>query len=58
MELPPVNRDTTSVWVSELRDILTSDFGFTHVTESIYATVSDLSKTQEVLCKRLETAAR
>ena len=57
-ELPPVNRDTTSVWVAELRDILIDDFGFTHVTESVYATVSELTKTQEVLCKRLETAAR
>ena len=56
--MPPVNRDTTSIWVSELRDILTEDFGFTHVTESVYASVNELTKTQEVLCKRLETAAR
>ena len=44
-ELPPVNRDTTSLWVSELRDILTEDFNFTHVTESVYATVSELVMT-------------
>ena len=44
--------------MGELRDILIDDFGFTHVTESVYATVNELTKTQEILCKRLETAAR
>ena len=57
-ELPPVNRDQTSLWVSELRDILTEDFGFTHVTESVYPTVSELTKTQSILCKRLDMAAK
>lgn len=44
--------------MSELRDILTDDFDFTHVTESIYASVGELTKTQEVICRRLEKAAR
>ena len=44
-ELPPVNRDTTSQWVSELREILTNEFAFTHVTESVYASVTELTKT-------------
>ena len=57
-ELPPVNRDTTSQWVSELREILTNEFAFTHVTESVYASVTELSKTQQIICKRLEKASR
>ena len=44
--------------MSELREILTDDFGFSHVTESVYPTVSELTKTQHILCKRLDLAAR
>ena len=53
-----MNTNSTSKWVGELRDILTDDFNFNHVTESIYASVGELTKTQEVICKRLEKAAR
>jgi len=56
--MPVVNVNPTTKWVSELRDILCEDFKFTHVTQSIYASVSELTKTQEVLCKRLDKAAR
>ena len=51
------NRDQTSRWVSELRDILVDDFSFGHITTSIYATVSELVDTQSLLCRRLEKCA-
>ena len=44
-EKPPVNRNATSLWVSELRDTLIDEFSFSHVTESIYSTVTELVQT-------------
>ena len=44
--------------MAELRDLLIDEFSFSHVTESIYSTVSELTQTQQVICKRLDKAAR
>ena len=48
----------SSVWVKELRETLNYDFGFNHVTESVFASINELHLTQSIICKRLDKANR
>ena len=52
------DRPAASAWVKELRESLTHDFGFNHVTESVFASINELHITQSILCKRIEKATK
>ena len=41
-----------------MRETLNYDFGFNHVTESVFASINELHITQSIICKRIEKATK
>ena len=57
-EYKPVKPATTSQWTTDLQKLLREEFYFSHITTSVYASVAELSRTQDLLCKRIDRAVR
>ena len=52
------DRPAASAWVKELREMLNYDFGFSHVQESVFASINELHITQSIICKRIAKATK